>query len=38
MGMVTIALYSGLGMAAADPHQLNLPEPQTIIARQIYDQ
>ncbi|HEU4854446.1 MAG TPA: cytochrome c oxidase subunit II, partial [Nitrosospira sp.] len=39
MGMVTIALYSGLGMAAAaDPHQMNLPEPQTIIARQIYDQ
>jgi cytochrome c oxidase subunit 2 len=32
------ALYSGLGMAAADPHQLNLPEPQSIIARQIYDQ
>ena len=38
MGMVTIALYSGLGMAAADPYQMNLPEPQTIIARQIYDQ
>lgn len=35
---LTAALYSGLGMAAADPHQLNLPEPQTIIARQIYDQ
>ncbi len=32
------ALYSGLGMAAANPHQLNLPEPQSIIARQIYDQ
>jgi cytochrome c oxidase subunit 2 len=33
------ALHSGLGMAAsADPHQLNLPEPQSIIARQIYDQ
>src|SRR6476620_5567329 len=31
------ALYSGLGMAAADPYQLNLPEPQSIIARQIYD-
>jgi cytochrome c oxidase subunit II len=31
-------LYSGLGMAAADPYQLNLPEPQSIIARQIYDQ
>jgi cytochrome c oxidase subunit II len=33
------ALHSGLGMAAsADPYQLNLPEPQSIIARQIYDQ
>jgi len=32
------ALYSGLALAAADPHQLNLPDPQTIIARQIYDQ
>jgi cytochrome c oxidase subunit 2 len=32
-------LHSGLGMAAsADPYQLNLPEPQSIIARQIYDQ
>ncbi|SEP34480.1 cytochrome c oxidase subunit 2 [Nitrosovibrio sp. Nv6] len=38
VGMMAIALYSGLGMAAADPYQLNLPEPQTIIARQIYDQ
>jgi cytochrome c oxidase subunit 2 len=27
-----------MGLAAGDPHQLNLPEPQTIIARQIYDQ
>lgn len=35
---LTAALYFGLGMAAADPYQLNLPEPQTIIARQIYDQ
>ncbi|WP_219909433.1 cytochrome c oxidase subunit II [Nitrosovibrio sp. Nv4] len=35
---MAIALYSGMGMAAADPYQLNLPEPQTIIARQIYDQ
>jgi cytochrome c oxidase subunit 2 len=25
-------------MAAADPYQLNLPEPQTVIAQQIYDQ
>jgi len=32
------ALYSGLALAAADPHQLNLPEPQSPIARQIYDQ
>jgi cytochrome c oxidase subunit 2 len=33
------ALHSGLGMAAsADPYQLNLPEPQSIIARQIYEQ
>ena len=31
-------LYSGLAMAAADPYQLNLPEPQTVIAQQIYDQ
>jgi cytochrome c oxidase subunit 2 len=35
---LAVALYSGLGMAAADPYQLNLPEPQSIIARQIYDQ
>lgn len=39
MGALAVAFYSGLGMAAAaDPYQLNLPEPQTIIARQIYDQ
>ena len=38
MGDRRCALYSGLGMAAADPYQLNLPEPQTIIAQQIYDQ
>ena len=31
-GVLTLAMYSGLGMAAADPYQLNLPEPQTIIA------
>ena len=37
-GIVTAALYSGLAMAAADPYQLNLPEPQTAIAQQIYDQ
>ena len=42
VGVLTLGLsgglYSGLGMAAADPHQLNLPEPQSIIAQQIYDQ
>ena len=38
VGIVATALYSGLGMAAAaDPYQLNLPEPQTPIAQQIYD-
>ncbi|SCY50870.1 cytochrome c oxidase subunit 2, partial [Nitrosospira sp. Nsp13] len=37
-GVLALAMYSGLGMAAADSWQLNLPEPQTIIARQIYDQ
>ena len=35
---VMMSLYSVVGMAAADPYQLNLPEPQTEIARQIYDQ
>lgn len=35
---LVVALYSGFGMAAADPYQLNLPEPQTVIAQQIYDQ
>src|SRR3954447_18015816 len=35
---LTAALYSGLALAAADPYQLNLPEPQSTIARQIYDQ
>jgi cytochrome c oxidase subunit 2 len=38
VGVLTLGLYSGLGLAAADPHQLNLPEPQSIIAQQIYDQ
>jgi len=38
MASLTVAFYSGWGMAAADPHQLNLPEPQSEIARQIYDQ
>ncbi|PTR14989.1 cytochrome c oxidase subunit 2 [Nitrosospira sp. Nsp2] len=39
VGVVTAGLYSGLGMAATpDPYQLNLPEPQSVIAQQIYDQ
>ena len=36
--VLALAMYSGLAMAAADPYQLNLPEPQTAIAQQIYDQ
>lgn len=38
LGILAIALYSGLGMAAADPYQLNFQEPQSIIARETYDQ
>ena len=38
IGVLTLALYSGLSMAAPDPYQLNLPQPQTIIAQQTYDQ
>ena len=38
VGVLTLALYSGLSMAAADPYQLNLQQPQTIIAQQTYDQ
>jgi len=37
-GAMTCVMYPGLAMAAADPYQLNLPEPQTVIAQQIYDQ
>jgi cytochrome c oxidase subunit 2 len=37
-GMVAIACIPGWGWRRGTPHQLNLPEPQTIIARQIYDQ
>ncbi|MBA4142577.1 MAG: cytochrome c oxidase subunit II [Nitrosospira sp.] len=37
VGVLVVAMYSGLGMAAPDPYQLNLPEPQSIIAEQIYD-
>ena len=38
MGSLGAGLYSGLARATADPHQLNFPEPQSTIARQIYDQ
>ena len=38
IGVLTLALYSGLSMAAPDPYQLNLQQPQTIIAQQMYDQ
>jgi len=38
IGVLTLALYSGLSMAIPDPYQLNLQEPQTIIAQQTYDQ
>ena len=38
LGTLTIASYSGMGMAAADPHQLNFTEPASAIASQIYDQ
>lgn len=37
LGILAIALYSGVGMAAADPYQLNLQVPQSIIARETYD-
>jgi cytochrome c oxidase subunit II len=38
IGVLTLALYSGLSMAAPDPYQLNLQQPQSIIAQQTYDQ
>ena len=38
VGASAVGLYSEMVLAAADPHQLNLPEPQSIIAQQIYDQ
>jgi cytochrome c oxidase subunit II len=38
IGVLTLALYSGLSMAVPDPYQLNLQQPQTIIAQQTYDQ
>jgi hypothetical protein len=37
VGASGLGFYSGLVLAAADPHQLNLPEPQSVIAQQIYD-
>jgi cytochrome c oxidase subunit II len=37
VGASALGFYSGLVLAAADPHQLNLPEPQSVIAQQIYD-
>ena len=38
IGVLTLALYSGLSMAVPDPYQLNLQTPQTAIAQQMYDQ
>jgi cytochrome c oxidase subunit II len=38
VGVLALALYSGLSMAAPDPYQLNLQQPQSIIAQQTYDQ
>lgn len=38
IGVLALALYSGLSMAVPDPYQLNLQTPQTIIAQQTYDQ
>ena len=38
IGVLTLALYSGLSMAVPDPYQLNLQQPQSIIAQQTYDQ
>jgi len=38
LGLLALTFYSGMGMAAADPYQLNFQEPQSIIARETYDQ
>ena len=38
LGTLTIAAYSGMVMAAADPYQLNFQEPNSAIAQQTYDQ
>ncbi len=37
-GVVTVVLFSGMAVAAADPYQLNLVAPATTIAQQAYDQ
>ena len=37
VGASALGLCSELVLAAADPYQLNLPEPQSVIAQQIYD-
>lgn len=36
--LTALSLYPVTGMAAADPYQLNLHQPQSSIASQIYDQ
>ena len=38
LGLLALTFYSGIGMAAADPYQLNFQEPQSIIAKETYDQ
>ena len=38
LGLLALTVYSGMGMAAADPYQLNFQEPQSIIAKETYDQ
>jgi cytochrome c oxidase subunit II len=38
LGLLALTFYSGMGMAAADPFQLNFQEPQSIIAKETYDQ
>ena len=38
LGLLALTFYSGMGMAAADPYQLNFQEPQSIIATETYDQ
>ena len=38
LGLLALTFYSGMGMAAADPYQLNFQEPQSSIAKETYDQ